>query len=322
MRLDPALRALRSDPAPQLRAQEPLYAAQAELFDSERWQALRADLRRYADGAELARCPALHRVYATRDGAPQLFRDLSSRYLRVLAEHPFGHVPHRHFSDGYLSTMMLVRCGPAMLMLVARQPAVADPRSVVLSHGERHDVVLAGTGRLRLYRRTSGDPQHIELTSEDRDLAPGSWFSVKQETEAAAILRSDTMLVTLRLSREGDPVLPMREYRLPDGQFTKQAAGVMRESRHELMMRLLGAMECADAVPLLAEMALDGSDALRWQALRECLALDSGAGFSALCRIANDPGDPLYSAAVQLRAQLVQHHPVLATLAEDAACLA
>jgi hypothetical protein len=68
----------------------------------------------------------------------------------------------------------------------------------------------------------------------------------------------------------------------------------------------------ADAAPHMAALARDeGSPAVRWQALRECLALDTMAGFQALCALATSHGDPLAGAAGALRAQLVEAYPQL-----------
>ena len=104
-----------------------------------------------------------------------------------------------------------------------------------------------------------------------------------------------------------------REYRLADGRLVHQAAGNPRDSRIELMMALLGRMDRADAAPLLAGIAQEqGSDALRWQALREALALDTLAGFQALTAIARSDDDALAPAAGTLRSQLVETYPQLA----------
>ena len=78
-------------------------------------------------------------------------------------------------------------------------------------------------------------------------------------------------------------------------------------------MALLGRMDRADAAPLLAGIAQEqGSDALRWQALREALALDTLAGFQALTAIARSDDDALAPAAGTLRSQLVETYPQLA----------
>ena len=60
-----------------------------------------------------------------------------------------------------------------------------------------------------------------------------------------------------------------------------------------------------------------GSPHLRWQALRECLGLDSAIGFAALSAIARRSVDPLAVPAGALRAQLLEAYP---QLAEVSAC--
>ena len=82
-----------------------------------------------------------------------------------------------------------------------------------------------------------------------------------------------------------------------------------------MMAALLGRMGRADAAPVLAELALQqGEDSLRWQALRECLALDTAQGFAALLSLARNADDPLCAEAGALRVQLVEAHPQLLQL--------
>ena len=67
---------------------------------------------------------------------------------------------------------------------------------------------------------------------------------------------------------------------------------------------------------LLAAMAEEeGSAHLRWQALRECLGLDSAVGFAALTGLAQRNDDPLAVPAGALRAQLLETYPQLAGVA-------
>ena len=109
----------------------------------------------------------------------------------------------------------------------------------------------------------------------------------------------------------------MREYALADGSLVHQAASDPEDSRTELMMALLGRMNRADAAPSIAGIARgEGSAALRWQALRECLALDTRSGFEALDAVARDADDPLCSAAAALRARLIETYPQLREAAE------
>lgn len=83
-------------------------------------------------------------------------------------------------------------------------------------------------------------------------------------------------------------------------------------------MGLLARMRRQDAAPAMAEIARgQGSDHLRWQALRNCLALDTAQGFSALTAIAANPADALARPAGALRAQLLEAHPQLTGLEAD-----
>lgn len=110
----------------------------------------------------------------------------------------------------------------------------------------------------------------------------------------------------------------MREYALADGALLKQTAGEVRQSRHETMLALLGRMKRREAVPVMAAIACQsGADSLRWEALRESLALDTAQGFAALCALARSPLDPLAAPAGALRAQLVEAHPRLRAFEEE-----
>ena len=122
-----------------------------------------------------------------------------------------------------------------------------------------------------------------------------------------------TTLVTLKLQRRPIAGAVAREFCLADGALVHQAAAGPRDSRFELTSALLGRMGRADAAPLLGAMAEEqGGASLRWQALKECLGLDSAQGFTVLSRIAGHQGDPLAAPAQALRAQLLQTFPELA----------
>jgi hypothetical protein len=129
------------------------------------------------------------------------------------------------------------------------------------------------------------------------------------------VLEVERHLVALRLVRTAAEPGPSREYDLADGALLRQSAGDLRASRHEMMLSLLGRMGRAEAAPLMAAVATEpGGDSLRWQALRECLALDTATGFRALSAVARESDDPLAGSAGALRAQLVEAHPQLRDL--------
>lgn len=89
-----------------------------------------------------------------------------------------------------------------------------------------------------------------------------------------------------------------------------------------MAMALLGRMGRRDAAGLLAQIASgEGNEHLRWQALRNALALDSAVGLAALEELSGRVGDALAMPAAKLHRQLVDEHPGL-TRREWQPCLA
>jgi hypothetical protein len=148
-------------------------------------------------------------------------------------------------------------------------------------------------------------------------VAPASTLAFAGYKETKIVDHIAAPLTLLRLSRQAEAPLPSLEYRIADGVLLHRAAGDCRESRIELTLALLGRMERRDAVPGMLALTRTGSDSLRWQALRECLALDSGGGFGALAAVADDPTDPLQAPAASLLADLRARHPQLAQLERE-----
>jgi hypothetical protein len=168
--------------------------------------------------------------------------------------------------------------------------------------------------------RTIGPSERIDFCSEKVDLVAGTRLALDLSCEALQVLQVERRLVALRLHRFDAAPRPNREYRLCDGALVHLSAGEMRASRHAMMLALLGRMERREAAPEIAALAREpGDDSLRWQALRECLALDTAEGFRGLCSVARAAGDPLAASAGALRAQLAEAHPQLLAL-EDRPC--
>ena len=189
---------------------------------------------------------------------------------------------------------------------------------MLFSDAERRDAVIAGCAEARLTSRgTDG-----ALAHEDAALATGSRLALDLSREALFVSRVERRLATLRLSRTAANPGPVREHDLASGELLYQAAGAIAHSRQELMIALLARMKRREAAPAIAAVAAgSGPDALRWEALREALALDTVRGFAALSELARSPGDPLAPPAAALRAQLVEAHPQLLAL-EDMPCRA
>lgn len=312
MRIDPRLRALREGGPARRDWRRELSAACEAWRADPRAASVLADLAGYGQGRPLGECPALARAIGDRGRALALVDALFVRLLPALRGDPLGQLPLRHYSGGGVSTLLLARKARAMLLLSAREAGETVQDSVSFGDGERRELVLAGEGEGRLARLTGPAPGQARLASGRLPLRAGVSLALDPSREALTVRRVARRLVSLRLVRAAAAPGPTREYRLSDGAFLRQASGDMRESRHELMLAVLGRMERKDAAPVMAEMARQGSDHIRWQALRECLALDTETGFRALCAIAADAGDPLAGPAGALRAQLREAHPVLA----------
>ncbi len=320
MIIHPDLRALRSDDAPQRHAQQTLHRAMAAWRARPDVEELTRDMARFAEGETLAGCPALAALFSASNSAGQRFvSGLIGHSARALGDAPLGHVPMRHFVDGCTSTLLLSRSGQVTLSLVAldggelmSRPA---PRSVSLGPHETWELILAGSARAELITCEPTGPRSAKLSRQAQALAPGTLLKRDGQRDARLLRSVAGTLVSLRLQRRRADAGPTREYNLADGALVHQAAGNPRDSRLELALALLGRMGRKDAAPLIAALAQsDASAALRWQALRECLALDTATGFAALGAVAAAAGDALAGPAGALRAQLLEAHPQLQIL--------
>ena len=195
---------------------------------------------------------------------------------------------------------------------LSRRPA---PSTADFSACEKWEHFLAGSGSVLSTRCDDIERDQARLESETLGIRAGKVISHRAWERSVVPVAVDGRLVSLRLHRRLPTPAPTREFRLCDGQFVHQAAGNLAESRLDLMMSLAGRMRVAEAAPMLARIAVEShSTALRWQALRECLALDTATGFTALSRVAASPCDDLAHAAGALRSQLVETYPQLEEL--------
>ncbi len=323
MRIDPAIAALRSDGALQREAQARLERVKAAWLAEPGTATVLQALERYGEGAALADCAPLAALVSEIGAAHSLMGRLMGAMIGSLRENPLGHVPFRHqYADG-LAVLQLAQSGRATLSLLQYAPPKSGPApdSVCFTDGERYEICLAGMAQARRVTVTGGGPDKAELACSSIRIAAGSCLSFAGLHETKLVDRVEGRLIMLRLSRPAAKPLPSVEYCLADGALLHRAAGECHESRQELMLAVLGAMQRRDAAPAIASLTLAGSESLRWQALRECLALDSAVGFRELSRLARDGADPLHGPARALRRDLLAQYPQLAGV-EREPCLA
>lgn len=285
------------------------------------------ELARLAAGAELSELPLLGQLFGSDPGPVQsLLGALMAPLCEALAAAPLGQVPLRHFSDDTVSMLMLARRGNVSLALqaidgraAARRPL---PRSAGFVPGQSWERVVAGSAEASRIALVRLRPGGAELAMQPVKLKAGDCHHRDGAREVVQLRSVSGILVSLKLQCRDTDGEPTREYALADGALLHQATNSSQDSRLELAMTLLGRMGRTDAAPLLGAMAEErGSASLRWQALRECLGLDTATGFAALSTVARRVDDPLAGPAGALRAQLLESYPALAALeAGDTSC--
>lgn len=316
MQIHPEIRALLDNPAG-LKAQQAVHQAACEDWRTAPGQsAVFGAFAAFAAGTPLSALPALAALFDGSAGAGDLAANFVRSFLPALAAARFGQVPLRHSATRAATTVLLARKGRATLSLVALDGAglalLPPARSAAFAPAEEWDAVITGSGEGRLVE-CHGAPG---LSVHPLTLEPGLALGRDAAREALLVDRACGTLLLLRLQRCRAGPAPVRELALADGRPIHQSAASARDSRHEIAVGLLGRMGRTDAVPVLADLARDGEagDSLRWQALRECLALDTLTGFRTLAALACHEADPLAAAAGALRAQLIESHPVLAEI--------
>jgi hypothetical protein len=324
MLIRPELQALRGDYAPQPLAQHRLAEVTRRWRDHSGASVAAAELARFAAGAELEELPFLSALFAPGDpSAAEFVAGLVAVQTAQLAARPLSQVPMRHYCDDVVSSLIISRHGSANLVLqaidgtgLARKP---EPEAVNFSPSETWEQVMAGEAEVERVLLEGQRPGGAELRREAIRLLPGMVCHRFGHSEAQMLRRIPGSLVTLKLQRRIGSDDVVRQYSLTDGSQIHQSAASPRDSRLELTAALLGRMGRGDAAPLLGAMAEEqAASPLRWQALRECLALDTATGFATLCRLAARSDDPLAAPAGALRAQLLESYPQLGALQDGA----
>lgn len=310
MFIDARIKALRSDPASQRRVSEQMAASLAEWHGQAAIADLRRELAAYSQAGVLGECKALEKLVSNHSCAANFVATVTGQFTAALRTEPLGEAPFRHSGGEGLSRLQLLRAGCAVLSLCAFEPRdwSGEPETVQFVDCESHEIVVAGEARGRFYRREGG-----AIREEEAHWRAGDRIVRAPDLEARHLLTVERSLLLLQLTRVPERPGPSKEFALSDLALIRQTSGDRRASEQVMALAVLGAMGAADSVPAIAAFAQDAEHDLdaRWEAVRQLLALDTGAGFDMVCKLALRAGDALAAPARTLREQLVAAHPVL-----------
>ncbi|RNJ61927.1 MAG: hypothetical protein EDM03_10475 [Porphyrobacter sp. IPPAS B-1204] len=269
-----------------------------------------AGLGRFAQGAALEDLPALHRLLSDADAASALVGGLVNTLIPAMQAEPLAQVPLGHATAPGAARLRLASHGRAVLTLVAHAPAdKAEPASALFEDGLAHEIVVAGEGSALVHRLGEGG-----LTSRTIALAPGTRLQRGGVEDARQIITVSRPLLMLQLTREAARPRPAREIALANGRLIKTISGCKQTSQQMMALCVLGALRHAGALSAMAGLGCDQAAErdLRWEALRQTLAMDTRSGLELLARLAAGRDDPLQSAAEALQRQLAAACPDLA----------
>ena len=311
MQVHPEIAALRSDRFAQRCIQARMQAALSGWKRSEQVAQLAEDLAQYGAGAEISRCPSLAPIVSAHGDALALVNGWQAAMLGALNCEPLGEIPHIYRYSPGLSRMQLLASGRAALSVMAYErreaPAPAIPATALFVDGESYEVVLAGSASGTLHELDAGAAHPATVTSEPVHWTAGDRIILRNGECARQVTQVEGCMVVLQLTRTPPKPRPTREFRLSDGALLRRASGDKAASQRLMALAVLGAMEHAPARQAMSARALDRSEDsdVRWEAVRQALALDTAEGMGLLADIEARTGDPLQCAAADLHEQLL-----------------
>lgn len=317
MHVHPDLAALQSDPASQRRIEARMKAALADWRSGEQSKVLGREIAHYGAGIELAACPALDALFTDQQGAYLFAADWISTILHVLRGEPLAEVARDYRWSQGLSSMQLLRSGNAALSLVAYERRPTDdalhPETVMFVDSQSHELVLAGSASGTFHRRNS---MGAKIRTTAKRWTVGDQIVLTGPQTARQIVQVDGAMLVLRLTRAPERPCPASEYRLSDGTLLQSASGDKGASQRLMALAVLGAMDHAPALEVMAGRALDLDEDLdvRWEGVRQLLAMNTARGLAVLHSLGNDARDPLHKPASDLARDLLASQPALSGL--------
>lgn len=233
----------------------------------------------------------------------------------------FAMPPARIFSGAALAGLILAEAGPITLSLMVRPFNAPAPRAptVIFSPGhgltrmvkapgakiERYRVTLTAAERAGGFRAAAAAPC---ISLGRSALTAGQFIQMDQSCESFNLTSGDGDIVMAQLFVRTPTRVPMREYDPATGRLVRVAAAGRATSFRQMGVALLRAFGRRDAVPQFINALSDPDFAMRWQVMRELIALDPAAALPHLTALASGDPHPEVRAAAAATLPLVREH--------------
>ncbi|MBV7264678.1 hypothetical protein [Erythrobacter ani] len=309
--------ALRSDPALQRRVRSRMSRAADEWRDQGIVQTIAAELQGYGSGCDLSDCQSLGELTTERAVATSFADAWLKPMLHALQDEPLAEVQHRYRCSDGLTSVQLMQSGEATLSLLAYerrdQSGPEEPQTALFSDRESREIVLSGSARSVLHRRENGTSAESKIATIHADWREGCVIVMTGLHETRQVLDVRGSLVLLQLSRTPRRPRSSREFRLADGALMRSVSGDKSASEKQMALAVIGAMHHGLALDLMADRARDqNEDAdVRWEAVRQTLALNTQRGMDLLAELRASPRDQLARPAADLEQHLFHTKPKL-----------
>lgn len=276
-----------------------------------------AALARFDAGERLDGLPPLARIITDHTAALGFVAGFINPLIAALRAEPLAQLPLGHSSAPGMARLRLASHGRAALTLIAfaRRERTLSP-TALFEDCTGYEIVLAGTAQVLQHRIAGG-----QLTTEEIACVTGTRIERDGADTARQIITVTRPLLLLQVTLEAAHPAPSREITLDDGRLIKAISGCKATSQRMMALGVLGALQHRSALPEIERVAADRAQErdLRWEALRQVLALDAARGLALLARLADSADDPLNVPAAALRRDLVSARPDLAAMMPEPA---
>lgn len=318
MHIHPAIASLRNDRSAQRAMQDQFVRALSAWRSHNQAQVILDDLEAFGAGVELDQCAALDTLLSDHLTANAFVQIWQRSMIAAAREYPLANPDFRYRASDGLSNIVLLSSGAASLNVIAyeERSEVGLPQSAVFSDRQTHECVLSGSAEGLLHEVRQCDGLDTVIDTCTAHWRAGAIIVTKGPCEARQVVAVNGAMQLLQLTRTGLKTKPTREYSLRDGALLKTVSGERLSSEKVMALAVLGAMEADCALDVMQGCALntDEDPDVRWEAVRQTLAMHAARGIALLETIECCTADPLSLPAQDLRIALHETKPELAHL--------